>query len=404
VGESIRRTIVICPKCGEDNADSFRFCGMCGAPLETPREARRPGSAPGLDPLSALPAPISTAAGRIANPPEVQRPQLVENAPWPTGNHVAPISGPSMLGLDRPGPTSASQPSPSLDSLREKSFSGLDSFVEPERPKNGAGRIFLMVVLLAALGAAGWWTYTNYLSAVEGGKPAVATSNAGEAAAQKPATAANPPVQETNSGSNAGSGQTSSAAQVPPPPAQVPEGPSENATAGPDAAKKTALDAETKAAAAETRSAAEVYPSTSASAAPPPAITVPAHRSAPKHEPPLAASKPTNVAVSGAVDSGDAAFRRGEAYLYGRGVPENCDEAVRNLKAASAKSNAKARSAFGTMYATGHCVSRDLPTSYLWFALALRVDPNNQILEKDLNAIWNQMTPPERQMATRMKE
>lgn len=108
--------------------------------------------------------------------------------------------------------------------------------------------------------------------------------------------------------------------------------------------------------------------------------------------------------MSTPVDNGDAAFRKGEAFLYGRGAAENCDEAVRNLKAASAKSNAKARSAFGTMYATGHCVPRDLPTSYLWFALALRIDPNNQILEKDLSAIWNQMTPPERQMATRMKE
>jgi TPR repeat protein len=85
-------------------------------------------------------------------------------------------------------------------------------------------------------------------------------------------------------------------------------------------------------------------------------------------------------------------------------VPENCDLAVKSLKAASAQQSAKARSAFGTMYATGHCVPRDLPTSYLWFALALQVDPKNQILEKDLNAIWNQMTPPERQMATRMKQ
>jgi TPR repeat protein len=104
------------------------------------------------------------------------------------------------------------------------------------------------------------------------------------------------------------------------------------------------------------------------------------------------------------VDKGDADFRKGEAYLYGRGAPENCDEAVKNLKAASAKSNAKARSAFGTMYATGHCVPRDLPTSYTWFALALRADPSNQILEKDLTAIWNEMTPPERQLATRMKQ
>jgi hypothetical protein len=56
------------------------------------------------------------------------------------------------------------------------------------------------------------------------------------------------------------------------------------------------------------------------------------------------------------------------------------------------------------MYSTGHCVPRDLPTSYSWFALALRADPSNQILEKDLVAVWNQMTPPERQMATKAKQ
>ena len=105
-----------------------------------------------------------------------------------------------------------------------------------------------------------------------------------------------------------------------------------------------------------------------------------------------------------ATDNGDADFRKGEAYLYGRGVRENCGEATKYLKAASAKRNAKARSAFGTMYATGHCAPRDLPTSYSWFALALHADPNNQVLEKDLTAVWNQMTPLERQAATRMKE
>ncbi len=111
--------------------------------------------------------------------------------------------------------------------------------------------------------------------------------------------------------------------------------------------------------------------------------------------------KPVKTAPAVAPPEGEALFRRGEAYLYGRGVAENCDQAIKYLKSASDKSHAKARSAFGTMYATGHCVPRDLPTSYRWFALALRVDPNNQILEKDLSAVWNQMTPPERQLATK---
>jgi TPR repeat protein len=127
-------------------------------------------------------------------------------------------------------------------------------------------------------------------------------------------------------------------------------------------------------------------------------------KSAEKGERRVTSAKASKLPEPAATDTGTADFHRGEAYLYGRGVPENCDEAVKYLKSSSAKSNAKARSAFGTMYATGHCVPRDLPTSYLWFAMALRVDPNNQILEKDLSAVWNQMTPPERQLATRMKQ
>jgi TPR repeat protein len=128
-------------------------------------------------------------------------------------------------------------------------------------------------------------------------------------------------------------------------------------------------------------------------------------KSSPRLASPVKAAKPTAIVQPAVPDnSGDAAFRKGDAYLYGRGVPENCDEAIKNLKAASAGGSAKARSTFGTMYATGHCVPRDLPTSYSWFALALRADPNNQILEKDLTAVWNQMTPPERQLTTKQKQ
>ena len=171
------------------------------------------------------------------------------------------------------------------------------------------------------------------------------------------------------------------------PPAGVAGGQAENASAGPETTPNTAD--------AEARPASKPKPAALKNAR--------AEKSAAKREPRTTAKRPEPPPPA-AVDTGDGDFRKGEAYLYGRGAPKNCDEAVKYLKTASAKSNAKARSTFGTMYATGHCVPRDLPTSYLWFALALRVDPNNQILEKDLSAIWNQMTPPERQMATRMKQ
>ena len=359
---------MICPKCGEVNSNTFRFCGMCGTLLE----ARRTTGAQAPDLVSTIPA-------TIANAPEPLQPLVTENATRPANKTVPPISGPSMLGLNQPGPSQPSTNLPSMDSLRETSFSGLDSFLEPHQPRGGGRRILLLVVLLAALGGAGWWTYTNYVGAAESRKPGVATSSASEAPAEKPST--KPTIKDAAPTLDAVSPPVGT------PPAGVPEGPSESSGTAPDLHRKDA-DAKPRAAA---------RPVT-------PATIVQAEKRVAKHEPRVTSNKASNLPAPVAADTGDAAFRKGEAYLYGRGVPENCDEAVKNLKAASAKSSAKARSAFGTMYATGHCVTRDLPTSYLWFALALRVDPNNQILEKDLSAVWNQMTPPERQMATRMKQ
>lgn len=340
---------------------------------------------------------------------------------------VPPISGPSMLGLDQPVAAQSKsvdeipnrirldEPSPkqfdgpgfassrfnghldpprfhdlSGDSLRQTSFSGLDSYIEPESSKRGGGRFVPLLLLLAGLGAAGWWAYNNYVGLVqsrtaktdtpsvieaptESGSPKPADSASGKPAAPAPDGPATPSAVPAQSAT---------------PPSDVAEGPSENASPAPGTAQATPNDN------APARPAATPKPMAKSTA--PKKVTA-------KHEPAVTAATASRMPAAEA-DTGDASFRKAEAYLYGRGAAQNCDEAVKNLKAASAKSNAKARSTFGTMYATGHCVPRDLPTSYLWFALALRADPNNQILEKDLTAVWNQMTPPERQMAARMKQ
>jgi TPR repeat protein len=92
---------------------------------------------------------------------------------------------------------------------------------------------------------------------------------------------------------------------------------------------------------------------------------------------------------------------QGEKYLYGNGVPENCARARTSLLAAAEHSNAQAQNVLGTMYATGHCATRDLPTAYRWFSRSLRKDPKNVRIEQDLKVLWNQMTPEERQLALR---
>jgi len=91
----------------------------------------------------------------------------------------------------------------------------------------------------------------------------------------------------------------------------------------------------------------------------------------------------------------------GEKYLYGNGVPENCGHARKALLAAAQHSNPKAENVLGTMYATGHCATRDLPTAYRWFSRSLRKDPSNTRIEQDLKVLWNQMTPDEQRLALR---
>jgi len=94
----------------------------------------------------------------------------------------------------------------------------------------------------------------------------------------------------------------------------------------------------------------------------------------------------------------------GEKYLYGRGVPQNCEKGLSYVKPAAEKSNGKAMITMGALYATGHCLSRDLPTAYRYFALALRQDPENGALKQNVEMVWGQMTPSERQLAIRMTQ
>jgi len=243
-----------------------------------------------------------------------------------------------------------------VDVLRDRAFTNLGSYGEEESKSKGT-RILLLVLLLAALGGGYWWTYTNYLKVVDN---------------HKPATPASPPDVNGNSSDSQAKGGSAAHEDLPirsasraTPPAVTPEPPAQKPATGNSAQKAEE------------------------SAPPTPVAT--------RHE--VSAARPP--AAQPADDSGDALFRRGERYLYAKGGAEDCTNALKYLKMASDKQNPKARSAMGTMYATGHCVSRDLPSAYRWFALALRADPNNSVVEQNLSSVWNQMTPPERQLATK---
>lgn len=356
---------MICPNCGEDNSANFRYCGMCGTSLEP----RRPAGAPRT---------VSAEAQRTLQHEAERNDSARARVTRSTSSAIheaPPTAGPSFLGLNQPyteSPTETSHGSPT------ESFSSLDSFFEPEEPGVSVRGIILLLLLLGALGAGGWWAYSHY----NGPRSTAITL---KPTPTQPETSSNPPNPTAPQPSSTPVADSTS--QATPSPSAAP--PVSSAPAATDAAKSSPPPLE--------------EPKVERSA-PPPKPVERAHRNEKVAR--AVATKPAQrpaPATPVSANKGEAEFKRGEAYLYGRGVAENCNEAIRNLKESSAKQNAKARSTFGTMYATGHCVPRDLPTSYSWFAQALRADPNNQILEKDLTAVWNQMTPPERQIAARSK-
>lgn len=99
--------------------------------------------------------------------------------------------------------------------------------------------------------------------------------------------------------------------------------------------------------------------------------------------------------------STDTSELEGEKYLYGDGVPQNCDVARKDLTRA-AKHSAKAQTDLAAMYATGHCALRDLPLAYHWFARAEHQAPHgDRKIAEDMRVLWNQMTPEERRLAVR---
>lgn len=136
---------------------------------------------------------------------------------------------------------------------------------------------------------------------------------------------------------------------------------------------------------------------TSATTADPPKPeAAPAIESAPKEREKPAARPVAQPAGAELVDSG-------ERYLYGRGVPRNCSQALVNFNASARQDNPRAMSHLGSLYATGQCVPLDRAQAYQWFSRALSLDRSNKYLEHNLNMIWIQMSSEERARATQKR-
>lgn len=396
-----------CERCGNENADTNRFCGMCGNALSA-----SPAHRPPLQPTRAAASPVPT------QPVPGPRPAAsahVEPRPVPRRADDAPIiTGPSFLGLNQPGPSSGRGVSlrPAQDHLR--SSRNLDYLLEDENeeePKRRVGKVLLVLIALAlALGF-------GYLRWRQGGFDWLTTGTTKSSPAQ-PSDASQPPSssaatpsssspstasQENASGSTA---QTNSPAANPSSPAAAPAVsnavPSSPAPSPDSGSTPNSPTANTPAPATpagsdtpppESSGSGAVATRQPASASDTTATTPDTEAPRPKPAP----TKPTPAKPSDPVAAA-------EKYIYGRGVPQDCERGLHQLKPAAEQSDPKAMISLGALYATGVCTPRDLPTAYRWFALALRKQPDNQPLQESLQKIWAQMTPPERQLAIKLSQ
>jgi hypothetical protein len=395
---------VRCGRCGNDNAEANRFCGMCGAALVAKTQAA--GHSPGQGPAGA-------AAGHAAAPRQAPVPvqfvpvqSVPERAPLSSsdaGPNTRPIiTGPSFLGLNTPvagaGGGHAGDPQAGRDP-RQRSSGNLDYLLEDEEePKRGWGKLLLVVVALAL--AVGF----GYLHWKQGGFDWL---NASE---KKPAAAAKPTADAARSGADSG-GTTGSAA--------TPDGAASDAGANGTAtapatggaaaspAESTApqaipSQATSPAASSQAQPSDSDLPGDSAS----PTAGSDSHTQSLLEEPPAGPKAGTRKAAAAKPVAAKPVdpVTEAERYIYGRGVRQDCDHGMRLLKPAAEQSHPNAMISLGALYSTGTCAPRDLPSAYRWFALALHKQPDNQPLQDDLQKLWSQMTQPERQLAIKLSQ
>ncbi len=407
-----------CARCGYENNPQFRFCGMCGAALrprdpEQPEEGRKTDVATEGNIISqrlrehdlppAEPMPVEPLIAELTAAQKLQAEQTTraysresrDEYPQESfhGQRTAvSVTGPSFLGLSDSG-----------DDRR------VEYLLEDEPHPGRMGKIVatLLVLAVVAGGAFYWWKAGYSL-------PAWASHTATQSASTNSTAGSSSPDED--------SGAAPSAAA--PPVTSQPEAQKSNTAVPkePGASDATAANPVASANAPGTQIAGNTTSEDKASepGADTPVATSPETTSAPSEEKAIPAparelskpqsartaasrvmpSRPSSAALATPNPAEDSLFLEGQKYLYGTGgVRSDCTRAQQYLTTSANNNNSKAQSTLATMYATGHCAHRDMPLAYHWFARALHEDPRNTRLERDVQIMWDQMSPRERDLA-----
>ena len=402
-----------CGRCGNENDEANRFCGMCGGALVANDQAG--GQVGGRAPLPGQTGSGSTTEQRRAAAASTSDARSdARSDAWPSTRPVI-SGGPSLLGLNVPGTdTGSGRADSGRDALRPSS--SVEYLLEDEEePRRGWGKLILVVVALALAVGFGYlhWKQGGFDWLNAGDKKPTATTTQTPDAAQSGAGSGGTTTAATAGGAaaQAGAGTApapasggaanpveSAAPQTSPPQTSSQATPSQSTPAETTAPQSSDQPSTPQSNAGD--SSAPAGSGAQAADSDSDKESAPAEANHEQRARKPAAAKPAAAKPAAAtpVDS----VTEAERYIYGRGVTQECDHGLRLLKPAAEQSNVKAMISLGTLYSTGTCTPRDLPTAYRWFALALHKEPDNQALQDDLQRLWSRMTQPERQLAIRL--
>jgi hypothetical protein len=380
-----------CASCGHLSDPGLKFCGMCGSRVERRTQDRRTGegdqSRAAALANAQLPTPeahrtsrtergspvatvdLPPAGVRRAEPAlfraetvraepvrteaahaEAVRPSPVSREPARRElPHEQPISGPSFLGLN-------AQPEENGEYL-----------LEDEPSRGGLRKVLLLVIILAILGL----IFVQWRSSFKASPKAVpskaepASTPAGENRPPAPADTG-PSAKEPAVSANANDG----------PPAKDPAG---------DDAK-----AEAENPIASVVPSAETVPSSTPVETADPGATA-------ANTAPMESKAPSETHLSDSKPS--PSLQRAQQFLQGRGVPQNCEQGLLYLKAATDKGDPGAAIQMAALYSSGHCVKQDRVMAFRWFNSAHELEPANMWIQKNMDQLWAQMSPQERRLA-----
>lgn len=413
-----------CPSCGHMNDGGHKFCGMCGTRVERRLQERR--GAGSQEPRAAavanaqLPTPEGAGLARsvrapVAEPPvdlpvpgaRRGEPAIFRNEPAGVAK-VKSSQGSGSRGGDLPKDT-AQVIDPPEDSravhlhgvdtqavrsrgadseISGPSFLGLNSsadgsgeyLLEEEPSRGGLRKLLLLVILAAIIGL----VFVQWRSSKANPKPAPA----------KVEPSASPPPQGANQPPSASPDQPGKDSATPAKDMNVKE---DDKSSSAPADEKKNLDES---------SMASVVPKANAS----PAATAATGdsnktpESDSKKSPESDDAKPTATAKPADEThlpdhKPSAALLRAQQYLQGRGVPQNCEQGLLYLRAATEKNDPGAAIQMAALYSSGHCVKQDRVMAYRWFNSAHELEPANTWIQRNMDQLWAQMTSQERRLA-----